>query len=72
MAARFQASLPTGFDATVSNFIKTMEPIRKGVKMRHKIFKLKIFFFRLLATGQQRQMKVGSIFQYELCPVPRI
>ena len=71
MAAQFWASLPTGFHATVSSFIKTMEHIKKGVKMGDKkIFNLETIFFKLVTVGQQRHMKLGPIFQYELCPIP--
>ena len=71
MAAQFRASLPTGFHATVSSSIKIMKHIKKGVKMGDKnIFNLETIFFRLLTVGQQQQMKLGPIFQYELCPIP--
>jgi len=48
-----------------------MEHIKKGVKVGDRtIFDLETIFFRLLTVGQQRQMKLASIFQYELCPIP--
>ena len=53
MAAQFRASLLTGFHATVSSSIKTMEHIKKGVTMGDKIFNLETIFFRLLTVGQQ-------------------
>jgi len=56
---------PTGFHATVSSSIKTMEHIKKGVKVGDKtIFELATIFLRLLTVGQQRQMKLAPIFQY--------
>ena len=71
MAAQFQTSLPTGFHAPISSCIKTMEHIKKGMKVGDKtIFELETIFFRLLTVGQQRQIKLATIFQYELCPIP--
>lgn len=71
MSAEFRASLPTGFHSTISSPIKTMEHIKKGVKMGDKtIFNLETIFLRLLTVGQQRHMELAPIFQHELCPVP--
>jgi len=63
------ASLPTGFHATLSSSIKTIEHIKKGVKVGDRtIFDLERIFFRLLTVGQQRQVKLAPIFQYEMSP----
>ncbi|MEE8115221.1 MAG: hypothetical protein V3T23_12820, partial [Nitrososphaerales archaeon] len=71
MVAEFHASLPGGFHATISCPIKTMEHLQKGVKIGDKtIFDLETIFLRLLTIGQQRQMELGPIFQFELCAVP--
>lgn len=71
MATEFRASLPTGFHATISSPIKTMEHIKKGLKVGDKtIFDLETIFLRLLTVGQQRQMTLAPIFEYELCAVP--
>jgi hypothetical protein len=71
MAPMFRTSLPTGFHATISSPIKTMEHMKKGVKVGEKtIFDLETIFLRLLTIGQQRQIDLAPIFMYELCPVP--
>ena len=71
MATEFRNSLPSGFHATISSPIKTMEHIKKGVKVGDKmIFDLETIFLRLLTVGQQRHMKLAPIFQYGLCPIP--
>ena len=71
MAAQSWTSLPTGFHDVISSSIKTVEHIKKGVKVGDKtIFDLETIFLRLLTVGQQQQMKLGIIFQYELCPIP--
>ena len=71
MASMFRTSLPTGFHATISSPIKTMEHMKKGVKVGEKtIFDLETIFLRLLTIGQQRQIDLAPIFMYELCPVP--
>jgi len=71
MAAQFRASLPTGFHATLSSSIKTIEHINKGVKVGDRtIFDLERIFFGLLTVGQQRQVKLAPIFQYEMSPMP--
>ena len=48
-----------------------MEHIQKGVKVGDKmIFDLETIFLRLLTVGQQCNMRLAPIFQYELCPIP--
>ena len=48
-----------------------MEHIKKGIKVGDTtIFDLESMFLRLLTIGQQRQVELGPIFQYELCPGP--
>lgn len=71
MSAQFQKSLPAGFHSPISTSIKTMEHIKKGVKVEDKtIFDLETIFLRLLTVGQQRQMTLAPIFQYDLSPIP--
>ncbi len=71
MSAEFRASLPAGFHGTISSPIRTMDHMKKGVKVGDKtIFDLETIFLRLLTIGQQRQMELAPIFHYELCPVP--
>ena len=68
--AEFNAYLPGGFHATISSPIKTMEHLKKGIKIGDKIFTLEAIFLRLLTIGQQRQIELGPIFQFELGAVP--
>ena len=71
MTTEFRASLPNGFHSTISSSINTMEHMKKGVKVGDTtIFDLEAIFLRLLTIGQQRQVELAPIFQYELCPVP--
>ena len=71
MTAEFRASLLNGFHSAISSPIKTMEHIKKGVRVGDTtIFDLETIFLRLLTIGQQGQMELAPIFQYELCPVP--
>jgi hypothetical protein len=52
MVSEFRASLPSGFHATISSPLKTMENIKKGVKVGDKtIFDLETIFLRLLTIG---------------------
>ncbi|KAG1662802.1 hypothetical protein GQR58_020746 [Nymphon striatum] len=70
-ATSLQNTLPTGFHGKISNKVKTMEQLKRGIKVGGKtIFDLQAIFVRLLVVGKQRQFKLTSIFQYELCEVP--
>ena len=69
MTTEFRASLPNGFHSTISSSIKVMEHTKKGVKVGDTtIFDLEAIFLRLSTIGQQRQLELAPIFQYELCP----
>jgi len=68
MAAQFWASLPTGFHATLSSSIKTMEHIKKGGGQDD--LRPGDDLLQAVTVGQQRQMKLTPIFQHELCPIP--
>ena len=71
LAAGFRASLPTGFHSTISTPLKTMQHLKKGMKLGDRtVFDLETVFLRLLRIGQQRQLELADIFKYELCLVP--
>ncbi|KAK3877226.1 hypothetical protein Pcinc_018026 [Petrolisthes cinctipes] len=71
MASSFQTNMTTAFHNKISNPVKTMEHLKRGIKVGAKtIFDLKAIFIRLLMVGQQRQLQLTTIFQYELCAVP--
>ncbi len=71
MAVSFRNSLPSNFHGKNSGTVKTMEQLKRGVKVGGKtVFDLESIFIRLLMVGQQRQLQLAPIFKYELCSVP--
>lgn len=71
MLKAFHNSLPAGFHAKITSRVKTMEILKRGIKIGNKtIFDLEAIFIRLLMVGQQRQLQLAPIFSYELCAVP--
>jgi hypothetical protein len=66
------SSLPEGFHESISSPVKTMEAMKKGVKVGSSmVYDMETIFLRLLMLGQARQMELAPIFQFELCAVPR-
>ena len=48
-----------------------MENLKRGMKVGSKtVFDMEAIFIRLLMVGQQRQLHMSQIFQYELCAIP--
>ena len=71
MAGSFRNTLPNGFHGKISNKVKTMEQLKRGINFGGKtIFDLEAIFIRLLVVGQHRKLQLTTIFQYELCSVP--
>jgi len=71
MVMSFHNSLPSGFHGKISSQVKTMEQLKRGMKIGSKTaFDMEAIFIRLLMVGQQRQLKLAPIFQYELCAFP--
>ena len=63
IVSEFRASLPSGFPATISSPLKTMENLKKGVKVSDTtMFNLETIFVRLLTIGQQGEMELAHIF----------
>ena len=72
MERAYIATLPDGFQSTISSPIKTMSILKKqakGNKVR-SVINLENMFLLLLMIGQQRQIDLGHLFTYELCSVP--
>jgi hypothetical protein len=71
LADTFRNSLPDGFHAKIFSQVKTMERLKRGLKVGEQtVFDLEAIFLRILMVGQQRQLQLETIFQYELCVVP--
>ncbi len=71
MQKAFLASLPDGFHNTIKKKVKTMQVLKRSVKMNNKtIYDLEAIFARLLIVGQKRNLELSAVFQHELCPVP--
>ena len=71
VAHSFCNPLPSGFRVKISSHVKTMEQLKRGMKVGDKTtFDLETIFLRLLMVGQKRQLQLAPIFQYELCNIP--
>ena len=71
MVNAFRKSLPAGFHSKLSSPVKTMEKLKHGIKIGDQVvFDLVSIFRRLLLVGQQREMELLPVFEYELCAVP--
>ena len=59
------------FHAKISSQVKTKEQLKRGMKVGDKTaFDLETIFLRLLMVGQERQLQLAPIFQYDLCTIP--
>ncbi len=64
IATSFRNSLPFDFHAKISSQVKTMEQLKRGVKVGdNTVFDLEAIFIRLLLVGQQRQLQLEPSFQ---------
>ena len=71
MEIDFKNKLPNGFHDPISSPIKNMEVIKtKDTKKLQPTFNLETLFLRILLIGQQRQLELKPLFDYELCSVP--
>jgi hypothetical protein len=71
MHTSFLSSLPDGFHNPIKTNVKTMQVLKKSVKVNHKaVYDLESVFARLLVVGQKRNVDLASVFQHELSPVP--
>ena len=68
---QFSASLSSDFHKPLQRRIKTMEVLKKSVTVEGKaIYDLETLFSLLLVVGQQRNIELADILQFELSPVP--
>ena len=71
VAHSFRNPLPSRFRAKISNQVRTMEQLKRGMTVGDKTaFDLQTIFLRLLMVGQKRQLQLAPIFQYGLCNIP--
>ena len=67
---QFSASVSSEFHKTIKK-VKTMELFKKAVTVKGKaIYDVVTLFSRLLVVGQQRNVDIADVFQFELSPVP--
>ena len=70
-AQEFANKLPGGFHSSIKKQVKTMQQMKKAVLVKGKpVYDMEALFARLLIVGQQRDIDLPDIFQYELSPVP--
>ena len=63
MASSLRNTLPNGFHGKISNQVKTMEKLKRGIEVGGKtIFDLEAIFIRLLVVWQHRQLQLTTIF----------
>ena len=71
MALDFVKSLPDGFHNRLKNRVKTMETMKRGVVVGEKaVYDMEALFSQLLIVGQNRNINLETVFEYELCAAP--
>ena len=71
MTRNFINSLPECFHKALLGTIKTMDTMKRGIKVGDAmIYDMEALFSRLLIVGQNRNTSLVSVFEYELCAVP--
>ena len=67
----FVNSLPECFHKAISGEIKTMDTMKRGIKVGGAmIYDMEALFNRLVIVGQNRNTSLVSVFEYEICAVP--
>ena len=70
MANSSRNCLPSGVYAKISSQVKTVEQLKRGMKVGYKtVFDLETIFIRLHMVRQNRQLQLAHIFQHELCTI---
>ena len=70
MSSVFRRSLPSDFHANMSCPVKTMEYLKRGIKVGEKtVFDTESIFLRILMVGQQLQLQLAPIFSHQLSAV---
>ena len=71
MRTSFAVSLPGGFHHPIKKTVKTMQVLKRGVKIKGKtVYDLEAVFARLVIVGRNRNVDLADVFQHELCSVP--
>ena len=71
MKNNFVASLPNGFHSSITGKVKTMENMKKGIRVGEKmVYDMEALYSHLLIVGQAHNISLKTIFEYELCGVP--
>ena len=71
MTLDFVKSLPDGFHNRLKNIVKILKTRKWGVVVGEKtVYDMEALFSRLLIVGQSRNIKLATVFEYELCAVP--
>ena len=71
MRTSFASSLPGGFHHPIKKTVKTMQVLKRGVKIKGKtVYDLEAVFARLVIVGRNRNVDLADVFQHELCSVP--
>ena len=67
----FGASLPDSFHKPIKKKVKTIQLLKRGVKLKDRtVYDLQAIFARFLMVGQKRNIDFSVIFQHELFPMP--
>ena len=62
-------SLPDGFHSSIKGRIKTMEAMKRGIKVGVKmVYGMETLFSWLPIVGQTRNISLASVFEYEDLP----
>ena len=71
MRTSFASSLPGGFNHPIKKTVKTMQVLKRGVKIKGKtVYNLEAVFARFVIVGRNRNVDLADVFQHELCSVP--
>jgi len=71
MTHSFKESLPEGFHNPIKKKVKTLEALKKGVKIECKTaYDIEALFSCLLVLGQMQNISLEAIFADKLCRVP--
>ena len=71
MKAKFISNLPEMFHTSVSCLVKTMEMMKKEIKVSsYAVHDMETFFLGLITLGHPRHIELAPIFEFELCTVP--
>ena len=71
MSLDFEKSLPDGFQNRLTNRVKTMETMKRGVVVgKKRVYDMEALFSRLFIVGQSRNINLATVLEYGLCAVP--